>query len=106
MIINLTPHDVVVILDKTVAVPASGQIARCSMTRRQVGSVSVDGMIVPVNKVVYGDVDLPDPQAGVFYIVSAMVAQAAPDRPDLLIVDDTVRNDAGQVIGCKAFAHV
>lgn len=76
------------------------------MTRRQVGSVSVDGMIVPVNKVVYGDVDLPDPQAGVFYIVSALVAQAAPDRPDLLIVDDTVRNDAGQVIGCKAFAHV
>ena len=40
-----------------------------------------------------------------YYIVSARVANAI-DRDDLLIVDDTVRNEKGQIIGCKAFARV
>jgi hypothetical protein len=55
-------------------------------------------------------VDLPEYSIGVQYIVSALTVSAAKaygrTTNDLLLVADTVRNDQGQIIGCKAFARV
>lgn len=51
----------------------------------------------------YGSITgLPDPQAGQYYIVSMMVAQALPDRADLLVpgtgpADEAIR-DNGQIV--------
>lgn len=104
MLVNLTPHEITIIRDGgNITIPPSGTVARCSVNRRQIGSV--DG--IPVNKTVFGDVEgLPEPQPGTYYVVSAIVAQARPDRGDLLITDDAVRDAQGRIIGCRALATV
>lgn len=47
---------------------------------------------------------LPEPKSGVAYIVSQIVADACPERTDLLVPALVERDEAGQVAGCKAFA--
>ena len=49
-------------------------------------------------------IGLPEKQNGVFIIVSRIICAACPDRSDLVIVDQTVRNDKGQIVGCKSFS--
>ena len=110
-IINLTPHALNLMPagpdGPSVTIHPSGKIARCAVDRVQVDTIAVDGLSVPVNKTQFGAVsDLPDSQPDTIYIVSAMVAQAVPDRPDVFIVDDAVRDDQGRIVGAKALAHV
>ncbi len=110
-IVNLTPHALNLMpagpTGPVVTIPPSGIIARCAVDRVQVNIVTVDGIIVPVNQTRFGEVsDLPDPQPDTIYIVSAVVAQAVPDRQDVFIVDDAVRDEQGRIIGARALAHV
>ena len=104
-LINLTPHDINLFRgDELVEkVPSSG-IARVSVRSEKVGEI--DGF--PISKNFYGEIiGLPEPQPGTFYVVSALVAQAAAERrTDLLVVNDTVRNEKGQIIGCRGFARI
>ena len=121
-IVNLTPHpvqlldgsncsfdpkcrsyrvegDVVVV--KTFA--PGDVIPRCSQKEQLIGNV--DG--VDIFRMEFGEVEnLPDQQDGVYYIVSAMVAQARPDRHDLLIPAHLVRNEDGRILGCLAFSQI
>lgn len=39
-----------------------------------------------------------------YYVVSKIFADAYPDRDDFLIVDDLVRDDEGNIVGCRAFS--
>ena len=110
-IVNLTPHALNLMPagpdGPTVTIPPSGQVARCTVDRVQVDTITVDGISVPVNKTQFGQVSgLPDPQPDTIYVVSALVAQAAPDRQDLFIVDDAIRDDQGRIIGARALAQV
>lgn len=104
-IINLTPHTINVLdgnNNQIASFPSCG-IARAAQSREQVDTICG----IPVNKTVFGEVqDLPDPEDGTIYIVSVLTAQAAPDRKDLYIVDDAVRNEQGQIIGCRALAQI
>lgn len=108
-IINLTPHDVVVHLEGEKKIyPKSGEVARVTTKSVQVGEV--DG--VPVFEQTYGEIEgLPDPQDGVYYIVSLVVRQAAQaqGRTDVISPDTSpsgaVRNEAGQIIGTKGFVR-
>ena len=108
-IVNLTPHAVNIINnDNSVAITieASGNVARCSQTIDIVGSITLDSVDIPISSSSYGEVvDLPDPQAGVYYIVSRLVMSACPARQDLLVPNDLVRDDAGRVIGCRSLAN-
>lgn len=103
-LVNLTPHEIRIIReDQEVVIQPSGTIARCQVEQRVIGSVNG----IPVYKASYGQVEnLPDPQEGVIYIVSALVAQAVPNRKDVLIPFDSVRDQNGKIVGCKALAHV
>ncbi len=110
-IVNLTPHALNLMPEgptgPTVTIPPSGQVARCAVNRVQVDTVTVDGITVPVNQTRFGEVsDLPDPRPNTIYVVSALVAQAVPNRPDVFMVDDAIRDDQGRIIGAKALAHV
>jgi hypothetical protein len=113
-IVNLTPHALNLMPEgpdgPTVTIPPSGQVARCAVDRVQVDTVAVDGIAVPVNQTRFGEVsDLPDPQfvgPDTIFVVSALVAQAVPERQDVFIVDDAVRDDQGRIIGARALAHV
>lgn len=104
--INLTPHDVNLILqdENTMTIPASGNVARVGSHVEQVGTIG----IIPVVKTVFDTVvtDLPDPQDGVIYLTSTLVAQAVPDRTDVLVPADLRRDEAGRIIGCGALQRL
>jgi len=110
-IVNLTPHTITLMpagpTGPVVTIPPSGRVARCATYRVQAGTVTVDGISVPVNQTRFGKVEnLPEPQPDTIYVVSAIVAQAVPEREDVFVVDDTVRDDQGRIIGARALAHV
>lgn len=110
-IINLTPHVLNLMPEgpdgPTITIPPSGQVARCVTYRVQVSTITANGISVPVNQTRFSEVfDLPEPQPDTIYVVSALTAQAVPHRPDVFIVDDTVRDEQGRIIGARALAHV
>lgn len=121
-IINLTPHEINIHIPNvwdmeglpnlemnvdhgitTVTIPASGTIARCKTERKVIGNI--DG--IQITSTVFGEVEgLPEPKEGVVYIVSSLVAQAAKDRTDVFIPDDTVRDEQGNIIGCRSLGRI
>lgn len=102
MFINLTPHEVQIIMENEVlAVPPSGTVARCEQSEELVGEI--DG--VRVTRLVMGElVGLPPASEGVTYIVSHIVLQAATQRHDLVKPGELVRNAAGDIIGCRSLS--
>jgi len=110
-IVNLTPHPLNLMPEgpegPVVTIPPSGQVARCTVDRVQVDTVTVDGISIPVNQTRFGKVEnLPEPQEGTIFIVSALTAQAVPEREDVFITDDAVRDEQGRIIGCRALARI
>ena len=114
-IINRTPHDITMLNeDKEMGhpltvlrvFPKSDEPIRLESSQVVVDCVSGGIYLYDVKQVVYGESNLPDYEEGVYYIVSALVANAYPERKDLLMVNDTVRDDNGRIIGCKSFAVV
>lgn len=104
MLVNLTMHEVVIYRESggKIILPPDGCVARAE----QSSAVAAHVHGVPVVEMRFGAVSgLPEPKAGVFYVVSAITAQAAPDRDDLLMVADPVRDDGGRIIGCRAFSR-
>lgn len=103
---NLTPHDVNLILPdgEVLTIPASGKVARVGSHVEQIGNIGA----IPVVKTVFDTnvTDLPDPQEGVIYLTSTLVAQAVPDRTDVLVPADLRRDDAGRIIGCGALQRL
>lgn len=45
----------------------------------------------------------PEYDPDTVYIVSAFVKSALPDRADLVVPSDPVRDPDGRIIGCRAF---
>lgn len=104
-LVNLTPHRISMIgVDGIETIIESSGVARCQMVKKVIGDIN--GFPVAENK--YGDVTgLPEPSKGKAFIVSALVAQAVKGiRDDIFVVDDTVRNPDGQIIGCRGFARI
>lgn len=109
MFINLTPHVISIITTTgtTVTIPVSGIIARVSQS--EVLLEVLDG--IPITRQTFGEVvDLPAASceaAGVYYIVSRMVASAAGgDRDDLLIPGPLIRGEDGQPVGCRGLSRL
>lgn len=111
---NLTPHAVVFVDSEEnpiLTVEPSGQVARVSAH-----IVSVDEKLVksgeslekiPVTTTVFGSVEgLPEPEKGVIYLVSSMVAQRVPERTDVFIPNDSVRDERGSIIGCRSLGRI
>lgn len=106
MFVNLTPHEIKlfapdgVTLDRVI--PPSGKVAR--LDKRDGESFTVNGVVF--KRPHFGDpMDLPDPQDGVFLIVSAMV-RTSPillSRMDLASPAEFVRDASGNVLGCRSF---
>ena len=102
--VNLTPHEIVVMGDDDSVlrrIPPSGRVARVASTTSRF--CFTDG--VPISHTAFGPVEgLPEFEngSGVLYIVSSMVQMAAELRSDLVVPVEPVRNDAGQVIGCRS----
>ena len=101
---NFTPHNVVIVMNETtkIVIPSDG-IARVTETKTAAPSIDVDGVIIETFKSSFGEVEnLPPQEDGVMVIVSAMAASAAKDRNDLLVPGELVRDNDGNIIGCKS----
>ena len=101
---NLTPHNVVIVINesKKIVIPSEG-IARVTETKTATPSIDVDGVVIETFVSAFGEVEnLPPQEDGVMVIVSAMVASAAKDRNDLLVPGELVRDNDGNIIGCKS----
>ncbi|WP_291566899.1 MULTISPECIES: hypothetical protein [unclassified Clostridium] len=103
-ILNYTPHTVNIIISE------SGEIynflsvgnARCIQTTVQVGEINN----IPITSTKFGEVEgLPQEQEGIYYIVSRLILQALPQRKDLLVPNEVVRDEEGKIIGCKSLAN-
>lgn len=97
--VNLTPHDIC--LNNGTVIKASGKVARVSTTYSNFDENKVA-------TVTYGSVEnLPLYQEDTIYIVSTIVAQAAPYRDDLVSPATNhpaaVRDEKGQIVSVPGF---
>ena len=119
-LINATPHSITLVSRRGVEqdskkqflaeaktveilreIPPSGILARVSMVNSPAGKI--DG--IAIESVIYGEIEgLPEPQEGVYYIVSGLVAAAAAKigRVDCLAPGALVRdkNNPSLILGC------
>ena len=108
--INLTPHAVNLYDGDTLKATFQPEgLARATCNQSQVAVLDS----IPVYKMEYGNVEgLPEnADKDTYFIVSAITAQAAkatshPLSDRLLVVADPVRNDEGQIVGCRSFSII
>ena len=125
-IINLTPHDINFYEEEHTqkikgcyyvipgalpyhTIPASGITARAAQTEDNLPAIDCNGVRVPLLQMTYGDpVNLPEPEKGKAYVVSALTVAAAKaarrSTSDLYVVARTVRNEVGAVVGACALS--
>ena len=124
MVINCTPHDVAIYSSADCCMyngslylregdeeypeplrvyPAAKKPARVTFVQKPDGMA--DGILV-YRRFPEEAVNLPDPKPGTYYIVSKMLAQACPERKDLIFPGTVVRNESGDVVGCIDFSRV
>lgn len=101
MIINKTPHPVI-ILDDNMDV-----IARFESTEpiRLKAETQLMGQLygIPITKTDFGIAEnMPELERGTYYIVSQIVKSAYHNRKDLLTPNEVVRDADGNIIGCKS----
>ncbi len=103
-IINKTPHDIKLFLkDGSIKLFKTEGVIRTTVESMKVDNIGE----YEIYKNKYGAVnDLPPYEEGTYYIVSRIVAEACKDRNDLLLVNDTVRDEDGKIIGCKSFSKL
>lgn len=102
---NLTPHPITIVVSDDISyiVAPCGIVARCTSETKVIGNING----IPKTQTVYGEViGLPEPKENTIYIVSAIVAKACPNRDDLVIPNETIRDANGIVIGCKSLGIV
>ncbi len=98
----MTPHEIV-LCDKDGKViktfPSAG-LVRLKTTTESAGEVAG----VPLTRTVFGEPEgLPEPQDYQWYIVSQLVKSALPNRRDLLVPAEMVRDGEGKILGCQSF---
>lgn len=112
-VVNLTPHPVTLVRgDTALTIPPSGTVCRAAELVTELGAIEVDGLgPVPVRRVEYGAPEgLPEPAPETLYLVSALAAAAirrhCPERDDVVVVADPVRDQDGRIVGARALARV
>ena len=105
-IVNLCPHTInfLDVNGNPVDVPASGNLARVTVTTVDTGK-TYNG--IRVTRTTYGKVEgLPERKDNTIYVVSFQVASRVPDREDVFIPSESIRDSDGNIIGCKSLGHV
>jgi len=121
-IMNYTPHAINLIEDDsvTLTIPKTGLVVRAVRQSIVDRKITVDGNDFEVRKVRFSEpilvntldqneeLPLPPVQEGVLMAVSAIAGNALmmAGRTDFVIVDGTVRNDDGMIIGATGFADM
>lgn len=103
-IINLTPHDIVVMADgEEIARFQSQGVARATMERVETGKMLLGGRVPLYRRKCVGLEGLPQPQENTYYIVSGYVKSECPEREDVICPDTFLRDESGRILGCVDF---
>jgi len=107
-VVNCTPHDVNLITENgSITFPRSGIIPRLTEQQNKINSVIVNGIEIDImSKSFLEPEGLPEPKENTIFIVSALVAGAVKNRDDLVIPNDIIRDDKGNIIGCRNLAKI
>lgn len=102
--INMTPHAVNIVDNEgnvVKTIPASGQLIRLKAATMRMDNIYFPE--IPFSRTVFSSPEgLPEYDVKKFYIVSQLVKSALPDRDDLLVPAEVVRDSEGNIIGCKS----
>lgn len=103
--VNLTPHTLNVVdrNGKVHNIEPSGLVARVETNKLNVGSTEGFNLMVETTGKV---VDMPDSEWLTLYIVSRVVAAELKERTDVLVPGDFIRDEAGNILGCKGFSSL
>ncbi len=113
-ILNCTPHSIKYrpAGRGTVEFPPTGIVPRVSTVESEAASISCTldcggGFILDCIQQSLGEVEgLPSASPHIYYIVSRMVFDAAPDRVDLIVPDTgkgAVRDEQGRIVAVTRF---
>jgi len=107
-LINLTPHPITILSDGgSISIAPADKPVRCTVSTIRVGTINFEGVEIPLTSSKFGKVEgLPDPQPDTFLIVSRVVAEALPEREDLLIPNESVRDQEGRIIGVRSLSSL
>jgi len=100
---NLTPHPIHLVDEDNNVIRT---FAPAGLVRLKAATVDAGFTVddCKVTRTVFGEpVGLPEYQFGQFYIVSQLVKSALPTREDLLVPAEVVRDQNGNILGCKSF---
>ena len=106
-LVNMTPHAITMIDENNhdnvlLNIEPTGEMIRLAEEVEQVSTING----FKLNKHTFGSANLPPKKDKTLFIVSALVANAHPERTDFIMVSKAVRNDEGRIIGCTGFATV
>ncbi len=103
-IVNLTPHPINLEVDGVLQ--AFMPEALPARVTEQVERIPIhEGSGILFVKKTFGEVrNLPEPEVGTIYVVSALVAQKAwaDGRPDVFCPGDPIRDSEGKIVGAKS----
>ena len=91
-IVNLTAHEVKIvnIEGEIITIPPSGKVAKVDVEYQKINEVNK----IPVYKIIYKNIEgLPEPKENTYYIVSAIVKNAIPEREDVVSLFQVHRVD-------------
>jgi hypothetical protein len=100
---NLTPHPLhLARADGTfLDLPVEGETPRLDPHRQALGSIDGLSLVRTTLGAVQG---LPPKVPGTIVIVSALVAEACPERNDLASPGEALRDESGRIVGAKGLA--
>lgn len=107
---NLCDHPVVIRDEEgnELTLMAAPRPAKCSMTKKQVGLLNMDDIVmVPIVESEFTEVqNLPAPDKRRIYIVSLPVAKKLPERHDLYVPNDLAKAPHGnEPLYCRSLAR-
>ena len=118
ILINLTPHTITLHLATTkIDIEPSGKVARVEMQEKRLGDRWVEdpkgtiyGLQVPILSQTPKAVDIPEPQFGIGYLVSAIVLAAlkGSGRDDVFAPDtnNAHRNAQGHIVSVPGLVGI
>jgi hypothetical protein len=108
-IINCTPHPINICNsegDIYHVFPKGEIIPRLSTITETSANITLEDAVIPTTKTKFGEVEnLPKAIWGTFLIVSQLVKSACPNRADLLVPAEVVRDKDGNIIGCQSLGR-
>ena len=102
-IINLTPHNINFILkDKTIILSPETTPLRLVEETKVIGKIND----IPITKTTYNLVSTPKKQKDTIYIVSKIILEAYPEREDFYMINESIKDETGRIIGCKSLTRL